>query len=108
MQVSVEAGRQRNDEGVPAPVRSFKHAGFDDLLLSEVIRQGFEAPTPIQAQALPVVMSVSFSISDNDSDGLRDRLSDSFCDSLGDSSSVTVKVGVSVRVGSWLFFQCSD
>lgn len=58
-QVSVEAGRQRNDADVPAPVRSFKHAGFDDLLLSEVVRQGFEAPTPIQAQALPVVMSVS-------------------------------------------------
>lgn len=56
--VSVEAGRQRNEDGVPAPVRSFKHAGFDDLLLSEVVRQGFEAPTPIQAQALPVVMSV--------------------------------------------------
>lgn len=57
--VSVEAGRQRTDAGVPAPVKSFKHAGFDDLLLSEVVRQGFEAPTPIQAQALPVVMSVS-------------------------------------------------
>ncbi|CAN0258857.1 unnamed protein product [Pylaiella littoralis] len=57
LQVSVEAGRQRNDDGVPAPVKSFKHAGFDDLLLSEVVRQGFEAPTPIQAQALPVVMS---------------------------------------------------
>lgn len=55
----MEAGRQRNDTGVPAPVKSFKHAGFDDLLLSEVVRQGFEAPTPIQAQALPVVMSVS-------------------------------------------------
>ncbi|CAM9791298.1 unnamed protein product, partial [Ectocarpus fasciculatus] len=55
--VSVEAGKQRNDTGVPAPVQSFKHAGFDDLLLSEVVRQGFEAPTPIQAQALPVVMS---------------------------------------------------
>ncbi|CAM9523363.1 unnamed protein product [Scytosiphon promiscuus] len=57
LQVSVEAGRQRNDAGVPPPVRSFKHAGFDDVLLSEVVRQGFEAPTPIQAQALPVVMS---------------------------------------------------
>eukprot|EP00903_Cladosiphon_okamuranus_P007906 g7636.t2 len=57
LQVSVEAGRQRNETGVPAPVKSFKHAGFDDLLLSEVVRQGFEAPTPIQAQALPVVMS---------------------------------------------------
>ena len=55
----MEAGRQRTDAGVPAPVKSFKHAGFDDLLLSEVVRQGFEAPTPIQAQALPVVMSVS-------------------------------------------------
>ncbi|CAM9747196.1 unnamed protein product [Ascophyllum nodosum] len=57
LQVSVEAGSDRNDVGVPAPVRSFKHAGFDDRLLSEVVRQGFEAPTPIQAQALPVIMS---------------------------------------------------
>ena len=55
----MEAGSDRNDVGVPAPVRSFKHAGFDDRLLSEVVRQGFEAPTPIQAQALPVIMSVS-------------------------------------------------
>lgn len=58
-QVAVEAGKQRNDADVPAPVRSFMHAGFDDFLLSEVVRQGFEAPTPIQAQSLPVVMSVS-------------------------------------------------
>lgn len=58
----MEAGKQRNDSGIPAPVRSFKHVGFDDLLLSEVIRQGFEAPTPIQAQALPVVMSVRFGL----------------------------------------------
>ncbi|CAM9838703.1 unnamed protein product, partial [Sphacelaria rigidula] len=56
-QVSVESGRNRDDADVPAPVRSFKHAGFDDLLLTEVVRQGFEAPTPIQSQALPVVMS---------------------------------------------------
>lgn len=55
----MESGSERNDAGVPAPVRSFKHAGFDDVLLSEVVRQGFEAPTPIQAQALPVIMSVS-------------------------------------------------
>lgn len=55
----MESGSEKNDAGVPAPVRSFKHAGFDDVLLSEVVRQGFEAPTPIQAQALPVIMSVS-------------------------------------------------
>ncbi|CAM9588011.1 unnamed protein product, partial [Discosporangium mesarthrocarpum] len=44
-------------EAVPAPIRSFTYAGFDDTLLSEVVRQGFEAPTPIQAQSLPIIMS---------------------------------------------------
>ena len=40
----------------PAPIRSFAHAGFDRKLLAEIARQGFEAPTAIQAQALPVIL----------------------------------------------------
>ena len=45
------------DEPLPAPILSFAHAGFDKQLLSEIARQGFEAPTAIQAQAVPTVLS---------------------------------------------------
>mmetsp|Transcript_12665 Transcript_12665/g.18951 ORF Transcript_12665/g.18951 Transcript_12665/m.18951 type:complete len:698 (-) Transcript_12665:73-2166(-) len=51
LQISVE-GRD-----VPVPIESFKQAGFSDNLLLEIIKQGFEAPTPIQSQALPVALS---------------------------------------------------
>lgn len=33
---------------VPRPIVSFTHAGFDDTLLKEIVKRGFEAPTPIQ------------------------------------------------------------
>ena len=39
------------------PILSFTHAGFSDTLLKEIIKRGFEAPTPIQAQALPLALS---------------------------------------------------
>lgn len=35
----------------------FSQAGFNAQLLREVGRQGYEGPTAIQAQALPVAMS---------------------------------------------------
>ena len=38
-----------------AAVRS--HAGFSAQLVREVARQGYESPTAIQTQALPVAMS---------------------------------------------------
>jgi ATP-dependent helicase YprA (DUF1998 family) len=37
---------------VPRPIVSFTHAGFDDKLLKEIVRRGFEAPTAIQVPAL--------------------------------------------------------
>lgn len=39
------------------PIQSFMHAGFDGKLISAIARAGFEAPTAIQAQALPCAMS---------------------------------------------------
>ncbi|GIL70856.1 hypothetical protein Vretimale_3928 [Volvox reticuliferus] len=42
---------------VPRPVRSFAQCGFDSDLMGVIKRAGFEKPTPIQAQALPVALS---------------------------------------------------
>jgi len=40
------------------PIVSFKHAtGFSEILLREIVKRGFEAPTPIQAQALPLALA---------------------------------------------------
>jgi hypothetical protein len=36
---------------VPRPIVSFAHAGFDDTLLKEIVKRGFEAPTAIQVGA---------------------------------------------------------
>mmetsp|Transcript_15877 Transcript_15877/g.23910 ORF Transcript_15877/g.23910 Transcript_15877/m.23910 type:complete len:785 (-) Transcript_15877:35-2389(-) len=42
---------------IPRPLRSFMHAGFPSPLLREIVKVGYEAPTPIQAQALPAALS---------------------------------------------------
>ena len=42
---------------VPAPLRLFEHAGLPRELLQSLKKRGFEAPTPIQCQALPVALS---------------------------------------------------
>mmetsp|Transcript_32379 Transcript_32379/g.44361 ORF Transcript_32379/g.44361 Transcript_32379/m.44361 type:complete len:625 (+) Transcript_32379:410-2284(+) len=41
----------------PKPIQRFSQAGFDSILLSEINKAGFEFPTPIQAQALPIALS---------------------------------------------------
>ena len=41
----------------PRPIISFKDCGFNDLLLKEIVKAGFESPTAIQKQALPVALS---------------------------------------------------
>lgn len=43
--------------GIIRPIQSFKHAGFQPLLLKEIVKVGYEIPTPIQCQTLPVAMS---------------------------------------------------
>lgn len=42
--------------GIPRPLQSFTQAGLEPKLLKEIARRGFEAPTPIQAQALPILL----------------------------------------------------
>eukprot|EP00249_Psilotum_nudum_P022633 c28591_g1_i1 orf=474-2897(-) len=42
---------------VPRPIKKFEDLGFDNLLMSSISKQGYENPTPIQCQALPVALS---------------------------------------------------
>ena len=42
---------------VPSPIRSFMQAGLGDAVLTAIAKAGYSAPTPIQAQALPVLMA---------------------------------------------------
>ncbi|KAG2453554.1 hypothetical protein HYH02_001773 [Chlamydomonas schloesseri] len=42
---------------VPRPLRSFAQCGFDADLLAAIRKHGYEKPTPIQCQALPVALS---------------------------------------------------
>lgn len=41
----------------PRPVKTFQQCGFDGALLGAIRKAGFTAPTAIQAQALPAVLS---------------------------------------------------
>ncbi|XP_026680008.1 ATP-dependent RNA helicase DBP2-like [Diaphorina citri] len=43
----------------PNPITEFAEANFPDYVLKEVKRQGFDRPTPIQAQGWPIAMSGS-------------------------------------------------
>jgi ATP-dependent RNA helicase DDX42 len=45
---------------IPAPVQSFMHLGLDvthPALVTTLARVGYEAPTPVQAQALPALLA---------------------------------------------------
>lgn len=59
----VEAYRQQLDgikvrgKGVPKPVKNWNQCGLSSRILDILKRSGFEQPLPIQAQALPVIMS---------------------------------------------------
>lgn len=41
----------------PRPVKTFQQFGFDGAVLGAIRKAGFTAPTAIQAQALPAVLS---------------------------------------------------
>jgi len=47
-----------SDPAAPPPVLSFESSGLPDFILSKLLND-FSAPTPIQAQALPIAMSGS-------------------------------------------------
>lgn len=42
---------------VPRPIKLFEDCGFSSVLMSAITKQGYEKPTPIQCQALPIVLS---------------------------------------------------
>jgi ATP-dependent RNA helicase DDX42 len=42
---------------VPSPALSFGHFGFDEVIMKEIRKSGFEKPTPIQCQAIPIALS---------------------------------------------------
>ncbi|KAJ3699751.1 hypothetical protein LUZ61_003456 [Rhynchospora tenuis] len=42
---------------VPKPIKLFQDCGFEAPLMSAIAKQGYEKPTPIQCQALPIVLS---------------------------------------------------
>ncbi|CAN1285812.1 DEAD-box ATP-dependent RNA helicase 24 [Linum perenne] len=42
---------------VPRPVKTFDDCGFSAQLMGAIAKQGYEKPTPIQCQALPIVLS---------------------------------------------------
>jgi hypothetical protein len=43
---------------VPAPCVSFAHFNFDEVLMKEIRKAGYERPSPIQCQAIPVALAV--------------------------------------------------
>lgn len=46
-----------NGQDVPFPHQDFKEANFSPTILSELTKQGFMTPTPIQAQGWPIALS---------------------------------------------------
>jgi ATP-dependent RNA helicase DDX46/PRP5 len=42
---------------VPKPIKSWNQAGLSNKIMELIRRSGFENPMPIQAQALPIIMS---------------------------------------------------
>ena len=42
---------------LPNPITNFEEAGFPDYVISEIKRQKFDAPTPIQAQGWALALS---------------------------------------------------
>lgn len=42
---------------VPRPVSKFEHFGFDETLMKAIKKEGFEEPTAIQRQAIPVALA---------------------------------------------------
>jgi ATP-dependent RNA helicase DDX46/PRP5 len=44
-------------KGCPKPIQKWAHAGLSRKEMDVLRKQGFETPTPIQAQAIPAIMS---------------------------------------------------
>lgn len=50
-------GIKVSGKDVPKPVQKWSHCGLTQPLLNVIAKLGYEKPTPIQMQALPVIMS---------------------------------------------------
>ncbi len=48
---------QVTGENIPAPISTFEEAALRDLILENVKRAGYKAPTPIQKHAIPIIMN---------------------------------------------------
>ncbi|XP_060521065.1 probable ATP-dependent RNA helicase DDX17 [Cylas formicarius] len=44
-------------ENIPAPIQNFHEANFPDYVMDEIVAQGYEYPTSVQAQGWPIAMS---------------------------------------------------
>ncbi|XP_065860313.1 DEAD-box ATP-dependent RNA helicase 24 isoform X1 [Euphorbia lathyris] len=42
---------------VPRPIKTFEECSFSQQLMNAIAKQGYEKPTPIQCQAMPIVLS---------------------------------------------------
>lgn len=54
--VELEGIRVRG-KGCPKPIKTWAHCGISKKELDILKKLGFEKPTPIQAQAIPAIMS---------------------------------------------------
>lgn len=43
-------------QGIPKPVMTFEEASMPEYVLSEVLKQGFDKPSPIQSQGWPMAL----------------------------------------------------
>lgn len=43
-------------DGIPKPAMTFEEASMPEYVLREVMKQGFNAPTPIQSQGWPMAL----------------------------------------------------
>lgn len=44
-------------ENIPNPIQSFEEGNFPDYVMNGIRGQGFDQPTPIQAQGWPIALS---------------------------------------------------
>jgi len=56
-QFRTQAELRVEGQNVPNPLRSFQEANFPTSILQKFQQMGFQAPTPIQAQAWPMILS---------------------------------------------------
>lgn len=59
LMISVMGGNEGDDTSskILNPISSFSEAGFDSKLLAEIMNAGFESPTAIQCQTLPLALA---------------------------------------------------